>query len=213
MVAALDHHRAAHLEHARRAAAAADDLVDRLGREPRLHAEHERLGGGDVVDRDQEIGPELEARAVAERPGVVAGAGEAVEDAAAALERALVAAGVNHDLLSHRLGAGAAERRIKHHDPDPLQGAPGRLLALERQGRALEQGRPRAAGPHQPLVTRDDVLERMDAGQQRDHDRRLFRDGARRSGAPAALGLEHPGPARSAGRSRSRGSRPLAGWR
>ena len=67
--------------------------------EPGLHAEHHRLGAGDVVDRDQQVGDVFHAAAVAERAEVVHRAREAGEQRAQLADRLGVAAGIDHEVL------------------------------------------------------------------------------------------------------------------
>ena len=69
-------------------AAAGDHLKDALRIEPGLGAEHDRLGRCGVVHRDQQIGDELHAAAVAEGAEIMRHSREPVEDRTAAAERA-----------------------------------------------------------------------------------------------------------------------------
>src|SRR5258708_18675000 len=72
VVVAPGHHlRAAGLEHAPRAGALADLVINGLRIEPAFHAERERLGRGNVVDRDQQVGAEFHPAAVPELAEVV----------------------------------------------------------------------------------------------------------------------------------------------
>src|SRR5258708_75645 len=135
VVAAGDHLRAAHLEHARCAGAVAGDAVDGLGIEPGLHAEHERLRGRHVVDRHQQVGDELHLAAVAELAQVVMRARETFQDRNDFLEGLLIAACVDHQIPRPRLRTGARERAVEqglsHH-------VPRFQLVLDRQGAGFD---------------------------------------------------------------------------
>ena len=67
----MRHQRRAHLEHARGAGAVADALRHDIEIEAGLLGEDHRLGGGDVVDRDEVVGDILHLGAVAVGADVV----------------------------------------------------------------------------------------------------------------------------------------------
>src|ERR1700738_268272 len=85
----------------------------RAGSEPGHFAEQDGFGRRQIVDRDEMVGNELHPAAVAERTDITLPARYAGEHLAAALERRLVAAGEYDEVLSGRLGAGAAYRAVE----------------------------------------------------------------------------------------------------
>jgi hypothetical protein len=136
-VDALGHHRAAQFEDARGAGAAADDLEDARRVEPGLDAEHERLGGGDVVHRDEQVGDELHPAAVAEFAEVMRRPGEGVEHRRHAAKGGLVAAGIDREVARHRLRPGAGDRAVQQGDAGGGEAVARRRLDRDRQGADL----------------------------------------------------------------------------
>jgi hypothetical protein len=104
-----------------------------------------------------------------------------------------VAAGVDEQVLRHRLRAGAAERAVQHGELRSGGGVHA-LLVLQRQRAGLDQDQPAATGRQDAVGARYDLVERFDAGQHADDDVGRFRDRARRRGRRSARGakLAHP---------------------
>ena len=81
--------------------------------EPGLGAEHDRLGGGGVVDGDQQIGDELHPAAIAERAEIMADPRKGGEGVTAAAIGGLVAARIDREVAGDGLRAGAGDRAIE----------------------------------------------------------------------------------------------------
>ena len=129
VVAALGHHRRAQLEDARRRGAGTDQLDDLPRREPGLDREHHRLGGGDVVDGDEEVRHELHARAVAEGAEVVRFAGEAGKERPVRFDGGGAAARIDDEIPGPGLRPGAAQRAVERDVPGLAQdGLEGELV-------------------------------------------------------------------------------------
>ncbi len=193
VVAVLDHHGRAQLEHARIAGAGGDHLEDLLRVEPRLDAEHHGLRRRDVVDGDQEVRDIFHAAAVAEYAEVVRGAGETGEQRLELADRLAVAAGVDHEILGPGLRAGAADRTIEHHMAGLAQHAFGLDLVVDRErARFDDHARTHAGGDD--LLRR--LLERGGLGQTGD-------DGRHRGGERRHVGRDlHAGARQGAAASR-----------
>ena len=131
-VAALRHHRPAHLQHARRPAVAEDFDRERASR-PDLRAST-TARGGDVVDRHQQIGGELHFRAVAELADVVMAARKAVQDRNCFLEGGIFFFFLHHQISGARLRAGAAQGTVEQRDAGLGEPLARRRLGRDRQG-------------------------------------------------------------------------------
>ena len=147
VVAVLHHHRRAQLEHARIAGAGGDHVEHGLRIEPGLEPEHHRLGGGDVVDRDQEVRHVFHAAAVAEFTEVVRGAGKGGKQRPQLADRLAVAAGIDHEVLGLGLRAGAADRAVQHDVAGLAQHAFGSDLVVDGKGAGFDDD-PRGNASH-----------------------------------------------------------------
>ena len=134
------------------------------------------------------VGNELHPAAVAERTDITLPARHAGEHLAAALERRLVAAGEYDEVLSGRLGAGAAYRAVEQ---DLALGCELRLpacLHLDRQGAAFDDDLAHAVARGDAALACHNLLEGIYTRQGGDQDLGLFGSVARRGGGdPASL--------------------------
>ena len=148
-VVALHHHRAAKLQHPRTAGAFRDELQHLLCVEAGLHRQHHGFSRRDVVNRNQQIGDELDFRSVTERSHVVVRPGESVQHVRHASVCGTRTAGVHDDVLVARLRTGAADRTIEELDALLPQRHTRTLLHVDRQCARLDDDRRSVPGLHQ----------------------------------------------------------------
>ncbi len=186
----LGHHGGAQLEDARCRGPGADQLDDPVRIEAGLEAEHEGFGRGDIVDRDQEIGDELHAAAVAEGAEVVVLAREIGEEGPERRDSPGIAARIDDEVLDGGLRAGAAQGAVQRDVPGLAENPFHPELVVERERAGLDDDA--------PLDLRSgDLLRHLDHGprmrQARDDGRRLPRDlGRVRRDLDAGIGQFRP---------------------
>src|SRR5260370_36453439 len=128
------------------------------------------------------VGDELHPATVAEGTDIFLGARYAGEHFAAALESRFVTAGEDNEVLSGRLGAGAAHRTVEH---DLALRREPRLpadLHLDRQGAAFDDDLALAIARGDAALVHHHLVEGINAGQRGNQDLDLFGNVARRGG-------------------------------
>ncbi len=131
----------------------AHGLPEDLRVETRGHAEREGLGGGGVVDRDQQVGDQLHGGAVAEGADVAHRAREGLQHRAHLLERLGVTAAEHHEVAVAGLRTRAAQRAVEQHDTGLGQHLPALALDGRGQRRGLHDDRPAEATEASPRAT------------------------------------------------------------
>ena len=159
--AALFHERAAHLQHARPAGAVGQHARRIARADAPALAQQQGLGGGDVVDGDQQVRHQLHLHAVAEGAEMELRFREALEHRLQAFDHGRGATRVDGQVLAHRLRAGARQRAVQQHDAGCGQHATRGLLVsdVERAGLHDRQATRGGGGQllrrgHQGLATR-----------------------------------------------------------
>jgi hypothetical protein len=170
---AFDHHRRPHLKHPRTAGAGTDHVDHDLRIEPGALRQGHRLGGGDVVNRDQMVGDELHAAAVAERAEIGALFGKIGEQPRAPRNRSAVAAGIDHEITLPCLRAGTAQRTVERNVTCFRQDIFEAKLVGDGKRAEFDHDPRRLAGMGDGAR---DILDGCGTGKAGQDDRRVARD-------------------------------------
>jgi hypothetical protein len=118
-----------------------------------------------IVDRDQKIGHELHAAAVAEYADIMRLAGEILHQRLEFLDLARIAAGVKHEVAMLRLRAGPTDGTVDGNMASGDQHPRECLLVGDRQRAELNDDASALRIPRNDLGCRDHRLGRWQAGQ------------------------------------------------
>ena len=141
--------------------------------EPRFHRQHQRLGRGHIVNRDEQVRDELHLRPGAEVPDVKPRAGERVQDRRDPAIRPAVAAREDDQVFHPRLRSGSAQRAIEQRRAAGGQRLPRRFLDGDRQRAGFDHDELRPPGRGE--LARD-LPQRLGRRQRANHHAGLTRD-------------------------------------
>ena len=163
--AAIGHDRAPDLKHPRAAGAVGEDMDHGLGVQAHTRAHQHRLGGGNIVDGDQQVGDQLHLHAAAKTADVVGRPREALEHRRKALDGSRIAAGIYRQVAGFRLRSGARQGTVEEDHAGGGERRPRLFLRRDRQGGHF---RHHAAAPALGGQFADDLFQRRHRGQRED---------------------------------------------
>src|ERR1039458_2028144 len=130
-VIVLDHHWSTQLEHPALSGTCVGEFINQLRIKPSLHSKNHRFGGGNVVDRHQQVSDVFHLAAVAEHAEIVNLTAEITKHRSQPLDCLAVAASIEDKIIHLCLRTGTAHSAVEHDVARLTQHLLGALLVLD----------------------------------------------------------------------------------